>query len=56
MNDWQTFFDMGGYAAYVWPAYGVSVTALLVLGLISWRQMKRNERRVALSQAPEPGK
>ena len=28
------FFHMGGYAVYVWSAYGV--TALLLLGLIVW--------------------
>ena len=56
MSDWQTFFEMGGYAAYVWPAYGASFIALLALGLISWRQMKRVERRVALSESSDPGK
>ena len=25
------FFAMGGYAAYVWPAYGISAVALIVL-------------------------
>lgn len=28
------FFHMGGYAVYVWSAYGM--TALLLLGLIVW--------------------
>jgi heme exporter protein D len=56
MSDWQTFLEMGGYAAYVWPAYGASLTALLVLGLVSWRQMKRVERRVALSETSDLGK
>ncbi|MGQ9364753.1 heme exporter protein CcmD [Azospirillum sp. ST 5-10] len=27
------FFDMGGYAAYVWPSYGV--TALVLIGLLA---------------------
>ncbi len=26
------FFNMGGYAGYIWPAYGVS--ALVLVGLI----------------------
>jgi heme exporter protein D len=50
MSDWQTFFDMGGYAAFVWPAYGISVVALIVLAVLSLRQMRRAERRVALSE------
>jgi heme exporter protein D len=53
MSDWQTFFDMGGYAAYVWPAYAVSVVALVVLAVLSWRQMRRAERLVALSEKAE---
>lgn len=55
MNDWQTFFDMGGYAAYVWPAYAVSILALLALAVLSWRKMRRAERLIALSErADEP--
>lgn len=56
MSDWQTFLEMGGYAAYVWPAYGASLIALLALGVASWRQMKRVERRVALSETSDRGK
>ena len=53
MSNWQTFFEMGGYAAYVWPAYAASILALVALGIISWRDMKRSERLVALSEAPD---
>lgn len=35
------FFDMGGYAAYVWPSY--AAFALIVGGLI-WRASQRNAR------------
>ncbi len=30
------FFNMGGYAAYIWPAYGIS--ALVLIGLI-WQSL-----------------
>jgi len=30
MND---FLTQGGFAAYVWPAYGISALALVLLGL-----------------------
>ena len=43
------FFAMGGYAAYVWPAYGISFVALGALALASWRAMKRAERIVERS-------
>ena len=44
MSAWSTFFAMGGYAAFVWPAYAVSIAALAGLALVSWRGMKRAER------------
>jgi heme exporter protein D len=53
MSDWQTFFHMGGYAAYVWPAYAVSILALAAIAVLSWRDMKRAERLVDLSEKAE---
>jgi heme exporter protein D len=47
------FFLMGGYAAYVWPAYGVAALVLIVLLVQSWRSVRRRDaeleqmRRVA---------
>jgi heme exporter protein D len=32
------YIAMGGYAAFVWPAYGV---ALAVLGGLAWRSWRR---------------
>ena len=49
----MSFFAMGGYAAYVWPAYGISAVALIALGVMSWRALKRNERLVELSDGPD---
>jgi heme exporter protein D len=49
----MTFFEMGGYAAYVWPAYGISAVALIVLGVMSWRALKLNERLVELADNPD---
>ena len=49
----MTFFEMGGYAIYVWPAYAVSATALTVFVVMSWRALKRNERLVELSDGPD---
>lgn len=53
MSDWQAFFAMGGYAVYVWPSFAVSLIALLALALASWRDMRRAERLVALSEKPD---
>jgi heme exporter protein D len=44
MAEW---LEMGGYAAYVWPAYGVA--ALALAGLTAWAVLgtRALERRVA---------
>ena len=49
----MSFFAMGGYAAYVWPAYAISAVALIALGVTSWRALKRNERLVELADSPD---
>jgi len=46
----STFWEMGGYAAFVWPAYGISLIALVTLSIVSWRAMKRAERLVERSE------
>jgi heme exporter protein D len=34
---------MGGYAAYVWPAYAITFIVLLGLGWTAYRAVKRQE-------------
>jgi heme exporter protein D len=39
------FLDMGKYAAFVWPAYGVSllgIAAAIILTLSAWRRAQKN--------------
>jgi heme exporter protein D len=65
----QSFFAMGGYAAYVWPAYGVFFLVLLIDWLAPQfrrrrllrelrgrmaRQEARKERASAPSPQPSP--
>ncbi|MFA9460127.1 heme exporter protein CcmD [Thiohalorhabdus methylotrophus] len=52
----QEFFYMGGYAAFVWPSYGLALVILLVnLVVPHWRerqtlrQIARQNRRVRRS-------
>jgi heme exporter protein D len=47
------FFAMGGYAAYVWPAYGISLISLAALAAVSWRTMNRAERMAERSATEE---
>jgi len=44
MND---FFAMGGYAAFVWPAYGLSALVMLGLAFGAWRTLQVRERDLA---------
>lgn len=41
------FLDMGGYAAYVWPAYAVTL-AVMVLNVVWARRLLKRSRKDAL--------
>ena len=42
MGDIGAFLAMGGYAAFVWPAYGVAFAVLGGLALFSWRRYRES--------------
>ncbi len=37
------FLDMGGYAYFVWPAYGVVALLLLVFAVQAWHELRRQQ-------------
>jgi len=37
---------MGGYAVYVWPAYGLTLAVMGGLALASWRRLRAREREL----------
>jgi heme exporter protein CcmD len=43
----RAFFDMGGYAAFVWPAYAVTLAVVLLNIFWAYRALERsrNEAR-----------
>ena len=43
-----TFFEMGGYAAYVWPAYGLATLVVVGLLILSVRRLRSAERMLTL--------
>jgi len=47
----NAFFAMGGYAAFVWPAYAVSVLGLGAAIGISLAQYRRARARLARLEA-----
>ena len=42
MGDIGAFLAMGGYAAFVWPAYGVAFAVLGGLAAQSWRRYRES--------------
>jgi len=49
-----TFFAMGGYAGFVWPAYGVALVVLAGLTLNSWWRYRQSA--IALERLQRPGR
>ncbi|HSZ74757.1 MAG TPA: heme exporter protein CcmD, partial [Rhizomicrobium sp.] len=50
----KEFLDMGGYAAFVWPAYGVSVAGIVVAIVIVWRSYAKAKARLAALETRRP--
>lgn len=46
---------MGGYGAYVWPAYAVAAVMLLGVAAVSWRGLRRAQGRLRELQAEAAG-
>lgn len=52
----NAFFEMGGYGAYVWPAYGVSAAALFGLAFLIWRRSRRLRKQLEEAESSLQGK
>ena len=48
----EGWLAMGGYAGFVWPAYGVTAVVLGGLALYSWRRHRRSADALAGLQRP----
>ena len=48
------FLEMGGYAAFVWPAYGVAALVLLGLLFDSLSAYRRRQRELETLTRPSP--
>lgn len=44
MNALEAYLRMGGYAAFIWPAYGAAFAVLGGLAHWSWRSYRRAVR------------
>ena len=43
MSKLAEYFAMGGYAAYVWPAYGVAALVLIALAIVAVRSYRARQ-------------
>ena len=48
------FFEMGGDAAFVWPAYGVAALMLVAFAVLSWRRLRAAERALERVAESDP--
>ncbi len=48
------FFAMGGYAAYVWPAYGLAAVILAGVWIASMRSLKARQSEIEAAEAANP--
>jgi len=53
MDRIDAFFAMGGYAAYVWPAFAVALIVMLGLLLQSVATYRKRQRELALLESEE---
>lgn len=51
-----SFLDMGGYGAYVWPAFGATALVLAGLLLASVRSLRAKEDALAALRQPRRGR
>lgn len=50
----STYFQMGGYAEYVWPAYAIAALVLIGFALSSWRRLCAAERALERLSEADP--
>lgn len=54
--DWAAFFEMGGYAVYVWSAYGLAALVLIANLIVVLRRRKQVERMLARFTRQQAGR
>jgi len=50
----RDFFQMGGYAPFVWGSYALAALVLVGLGLAAWRRLAAQRRLVAELERARP--
>ena len=50
----SSYFAMGGYAAFVWPAYAIAALVLIGFVLSSWSRLRAAERALERLAEADP--
>jgi heme exporter protein D len=45
------YLAMGGYGAFIWPAYGVAAILMVGVLILSWKSMRQREALVEVLRA-----
>ncbi len=56
MQDIGGVLEMGGYGAFVWPAYALSALVMAGFAVASWRELRARERVLRQLEASAPGR
>ena len=51
MTNIETFLAMGGYGAFVWPAFGLTAAIMLYFAVTSLRTLRQRERALQALEA-----
>lgn len=54
MEDITKFLDMGGHAAFVWPALGVAALVVAVMTVTSLRALRASKIALSAAEAQAP--
>ncbi|WP_119167519.1 heme exporter protein CcmD [Algihabitans albus] len=49
-----TYLDMGGYAPFVWPCFGLAAAVMLYFFVASRRELRQREQRLEVLRAASP--
>ena len=56
MEDITAFLNMGGYAAFVWPALGIATAVLAGMAIVSLRALRHSETALSAAEAASPSR
>ncbi len=54
MEQIETFFAMGGYGLYVWPAYGLTAAIMIAFLISTLRSLRSRKRALRTLEADAP--